>query len=149
MNEILDITVEMKNGKAEFVDMCENALLKTQTDELERIKLSSLYLTKNPDTGQSLLIVKFNNGTVWMPSWEKELNFLWAYAFLTEMSNWLTKEVDPRKPEKYNPEEKLLKPLIDFINEEIQAWKIELKQSPLKEGINLIENKSQNKSTDS
>jgi hypothetical protein len=142
----MDMKVEMKNGEVRLFDMCQDCLLKEQTDALERVKISSLYLTKNPNTRQNLLIVKFNNNTVWMPAWDDELNFLWAYAFLTEVSNWLLKETDPRKPKIYNPEKKLLTPLIDFINEEIKAWKIELKQSPLKEGIILIENQSQNKS---
>ena len=49
----------------------------------------------------------------------------------------------PTIPKKYNPEKELLIPLIDFINNTIHAWKIELKQSPIKEGIRLAETENQ------
>lgn len=133
----MDMEVSRKEGETHIVDMYENVSLLDQSSHLKRIKLSSLYLTKNR-SGQSLLIVKFDNNTVWMPKWDEELTFLWCYAFLTELTNWLTKEPDQKKPRRYDPEKNLIEPLLRFINDEIGVWKLNLMRSPIAEGVRKI-----------
>jgi len=137
----MDMEVERKDGETHLIDLCENGSLLNQSNKLKRAKASSLYLTENI-RGQSLLIVKFDNNTVWMPKWD-EVNFLWCYAFLTEFGNMLSKEPDATKPKTYNPQKHLIAPLLDFMNNEIGAWKLELVHSPIVKAIDLVKSQPQ------
>lgn len=137
----MDMELSRKEGETHIVDMCENMSLFERSSQMERAQISSLYITKSK-TGQSLLIVRFDNGTVWMPKWDDEIHFLWCYAFLTELTNLLNKELDPTKPKKYNPQKNLIEPLLDFINKEIGIWELKLVHSPINEGIQLVKSQS-------
>lgn len=75
---------------------------------MKAIKPSNLELVRK-ESGQMLMVVKFNDGSSWAPCWS-EIRVLWMEALLTELLN--LGEFKKGDPCKY-----LIDPILDFLGE--------------------------------